>query len=133
MKNILCIFLFVNISVCSYSQQSTDSLPSVLNPEKKAEFKGGTNSWLRFLENNLNRSLLSSNGAPSGSYRTIANFLIDAEGKVSDIRIEVNPGYGAAEEVIRILKLTSKQWVPASDQGKPVPYRHKQSVTLLSN
>ncbi len=133
MKNIFCLFLFLCIGFCCYAQPAPDSLPSVLNPEKKAEFKGGLTGWLRFLENNLNRSLLLSHGAPVGSYRTIANFLIDTEGKVSDIRIEVNPGYGAAEEFIRILKLSNKQWVPAYDQGNPVPYRYKQSLTLLSN
>ena len=116
-----------------FAQSAGDSLPSVLNPEKRAEFKGGINGWISFLETNLNRDLLSSTGAPSGSYRVLGNFLVDSLGKVSDIRIEVDPGYGAAEEFIRVLKLSSKKWIPAVDHGKAVPYRHKQSLTLLRN
>lgn len=113
--------------------QATDSLPSVLNPEKKAEFKGGINGWLRFLETSLDRDMIYRSGAPNGSYRVLGNFLVDTLGKVSDIRIEVDPGFGAAEEYKRVLNLSSKKWTPAYDNGRPVPFRHKQSITLLKN
>lgn len=129
------LFFLLLVCICIHGNTQTlqDSLPSVLHPEKKAEFKGGANGWVSFLQSKINPSLLSAAGAPVGAYRTLANFLIDSLGQVSDIRIEVNPGYGAADELIRILKLSSKKWIPAYDQGKPVAYRNKQSLTLLSN
>ncbi|MES2004395.1 MAG: hypothetical protein V4450_07730 [Bacteroidota bacterium] len=133
MKYFFFPFLLICLGTSSYAQTKQDSLPSVLNPEKIAEFKGGVNGWTDFLQRTLNPSLLSAAGAPAGAYRTIANFLVDSLGNVSDIRIEVNPGYGAAEEFIRVLKLSNKKWVPAYDHSKRVAYRHKQSLTLLSN
>lgn len=133
MKKMLLCLLFLCVSMYGVTQTSKDSMPSVLNPEKKAEFKGGVNGWVNFLQSKINPSLLSAAGAPVGAYRTLANFLIDSLGQVSDIRIEVDPGFGAAEELVRILKLSSKKWIPAYDQGRPVPYRQKQSLTLLSN
>lgn len=132
MKNKLIFsFVFVFAAIFSYGQ-TTDSLPSVLKPEKTAEFKGGLSGWSRFLEKNLDPDLLRKNGAPAGRYMVIGNFLVDSLGKVSDIRIVKDPGYGAADEFIRILKLSSKNWIPAQDQGKPVPYRHMQSLTLIN-
>ena|ERR1700752_791259 len=129
----LLFFILFGCSVKMYAQANTDSLPSILNPEKKAEFKGGINGWIRFLESNLDRDLLSRSSAPSGAYKVLGNFLVDSTGAVSDIRIEVDPGYGAAEEFKRVLKLSSKKWIPAYNEGKAVPYRHKQALTLLKN
>jgi hypothetical protein len=128
-------FLFLLIALCSvsaagYSQSSRDSLPSVLNPEKRAEFKGGINGWNKFLESNLDRNLLERKGAPSGSYRVSGNFLVDAAGNIADIRVETDPGYGAAEEFIRVMKRSSGKWIPATDKGVAVPFRHRQALTL---
>jgi hypothetical protein len=133
MRNTLCLFLLIGlctISVAGYSQAAQDSLPSVLNPEKKAEFKGGVGGWIKFLESNLNRDLLERQSAPTGSYRVTGNFLVDAAGNVSDIRIQADPGYGTAAEYIRVLKLSSGKWIPATDKGITVPFRHVQSLTL---
>jgi protein TonB len=80
---------------------------------------------------NLDRGLLQKKDAPSGKYTVTSEFTIDSAGAVTDIKIITDPGYGTAEEFIRILKLSSKQWVPAFDKGKNVAYRHKQSLTLF--
>ncbi|MEO7530993.1 MAG: hypothetical protein ABIS69_06265 [Sediminibacterium sp.] len=134
MKNklLLLTFLLLMTIANSYGQE-LDSLPSVLNPEKKAAFTNGMNGWIKFLESSLDHGLLYKMQAPRGSYRVLGNFLIDTLGNVSDIRIEKDPGYGAATEFKRVIKLSSGKWVPAYDNGKAVPFRQKQSLTLLQN
>lgn len=130
MKGFLFLTSMILITSLSTSGQGvTDSFP-ITKPEKIAEFKGGVNGWLTFLQNNLDRELLPKAGAPNGTYRAIANFIIDSLGRVSDINIEADPGYGTAEELKRILNLSSGKWVPAFDKGKNVSYRKKQSLTL---
>lgn len=135
MKNklLLLVLLTVCMTGIKLYGQETDSLPSVLNPEKKAEFTGGLNGWVKFLEKNLDRDLMYRKSAPRGAYKVNGSFLVDTLGQVSDIRIEKDPGYGAAAEFIRVIKLSSKKWIPAYDNGKAVPFRHKQSLTLLQN
>ncbi len=135
MKNKLLLLFIVTMfltAVKTYAQDTKDSVAAVANPEKRAEFKGGLNAWSKFLETNLDRNLLTRQGAPGGRYTVIGNFLIDSEGAIHDIQIERDPGYGTAAEFTRILKLSSKNWSPAFDKGKPVPYRHKQSLTFVN-
>ncbi|NCI47494.1 energy transducer TonB [Sediminibacterium soli] len=131
-KSILLLCFACSVAVTTLQAQTpADSITVVSNPEKKAEFKGGVNGWIRFLESTLDRNLLEKNNAPSGSYRVIGNFIVDRDGSVKDIRIEEDPGYGAADEYKRVLLLSSKKWIPASDKGIAVAYRHKQSLTLI--
>lgn len=125
------LFLFITLiqGVIVHAQSATDSA-TIFKPEKLPEFKGGINGWTGFLQNNLDRDLLQRAGAPAGKYKVIASFIVDSVGKVSDIIIETDPGYGTAAEMKRILTLSSKKWVPAFDKGRPISYRTKQSLTL---
>ncbi len=51
-------------------------------------------------------------------------FVVETDGSVTDIKAIAPPnrklGYGLEEEVIRIMKLTSTKWKPATRMGKPV-------------
>jgi protein TonB len=127
-------FLFLSIAIFTgdaAAQTGTDSSVTIAKPEKTPEFKGGPNGWTRFLEKNLNRDVIA-NLSSGKKYKVVANFLVDADGSVKDIQIEDDPGGGTADELKRILKLSSKQWVPAYDKGQPIAYRHKQSLTLTN-
>jgi len=114
----------------TYGQTTLDSV-SVFKPEKYPAYKTGLNGWTDFLVRNLDRDLPAKNGAPSGKHTVVASFLVDSVGKISDIQIEKDPGYGMADEMKRMIRLTDKKWIPASANGKPVSYRHKQSLTFV--
>jgi protein TonB len=135
MKRFLFLFLVVVFlsSAEASAQNVPDSIATVTNPDKKPEFKDGLRAWTFFLERNLDRDLLSKNGAPKGSYRVTASFVIDIDGSVKDIVIENDPGYGTAKEMKRIIGLSDKRWTTALLDNKPVAFRHKQSVTFLIN
>ncbi|TDO28859.1 energy transducer TonB [Sediminibacterium goheungense] len=94
-----------------------------------AEFPGGIKEWQRFLERNLNSDLPTENGAPTGVYTVTVSFVVDTEGKVSDVKAENDPGYGTKDEAIRVIKRGPK-WIPANQNGRPVVYRHKQMITF---
>lgn len=94
------------------------------------KFKGGATAWAKFLQDNLNRNLPIDKGAPPGKYTAILSFMVDAKGKLSNIKAENNPGYGIAKESVRVMKL-SPNWIPASKQGKPIVYKHKQTITFM--
>lgn len=110
----------------SKEDELTDRFVSVQIP---AEFLGGLQGWTRYLEKNLNSDIPIENGAPPSQYTVIVTFIVDKEGKVSDVKAENDPGYGTKEEAIRVIK-RGPNWIPANQNGKLVVYRHKQAITF---
>ncbi|MBG9376197.1 energy transducer TonB [Panacibacter sp. DH6] len=98
----------------------------------EARYPGGLKEWSKFLERNLNTELPVENGAPVGQYTVVLSFIVDAEGNISDIAALNDPGFGTAQEAIKVIK-RSKQWVPAIQNGRNVIYRQKQSITFVVN
>lgn len=97
---------------------------------KEASFPGGKEAWKIFLVRNLKADVPTKNGAKANrNYRVVVSFMVDKNGKLSQFKAENNPGYGTAEEVIRLLK-TSPTWEPATKDGKPVKYKQRQQVTF---
>jgi len=96
----------------------------------EASFPGGDQAWRKFLEKNLNAQVAADNGAPIGIYTVIAQFIVDKEGNVTDIKALTNYGYGLEKEVLRALKLQT-HWSPAMQNGEPVKAYRKQPVTFV--
>jgi protein TonB len=94
-----------------------------------AQFPDGIQGWTRYLERNLNSDIPVENGAPPSQYTVIVTFLVDKDGRVSDVKAENDPGYGTKEEAIRVIK-KGPNWIPANQNGKLVVYRHKQAITF---
>ncbi|HCL06234.1 MAG TPA: energy transducer TonB [Chitinophagaceae bacterium] len=94
-----------------------------------AEFPGGIKEWQRFLERNLNSEPPTENGAPVGVYTVVVTFIVDIDGKVSDVKAESDPGYGTKDEAIRVIR-KGPNWKPANQNGRAVKYRHKQAITF---
>ena len=86
--------------------------------------------WRKFLEKNLNPNTPVDNGAPVGLYTVMVQFVVDKEGKVSDIKALTQIGYGMEQEVIRIMR-QSGAWEPAMVGGEPVAAYRKQPVIFM--
>lgn len=97
--------------------------------EIETSFNG---NWIRFLERNLNPNVPADNGAPVGKYTVLIQFVIDQEGKVSEIKALTNMGYGMEQEAIRVLKKADK-WNPAIQNGRQVKTYRRQPITFLIN
>ena len=98
----------------------------------EAEFPGGLVAWKRFLERNLNQSVPYQHGAPAGRYTVMLSFEVDKEGAIRDVKAENNPGYGTAEEAIRVLK-KGPNFIPFQYNGRIVAYRGNQAITFVVN
>lgn len=97
--------------------------------EIEAEFPGGIKAWRDFLVKKLNPLVPSDKGAKPGLYTVIVRFIVSKEGNLSDIVAEVNPGFGTAEEVIRVMKLSPK-WVAGVQNGVKVNSVKRQPLTF---
>lgn len=95
-----------------------------------AEFPGGHEAWNRYLERNLNRDLPIENGAPAGKYVVVVSFIVDKQGNISQVRAENDPGYGTAEEAVRIIA-KGPNWKPAIQNGRNVIFRNKQNIIFM--
>lgn len=95
----------------------------------QAKFPGGDQEWRRYLERSLNRDLPVENGAPPGNYTVVVSFLVDKDGSISEVKAENSPGYGTAEEAVRVIRKGPK-WIPAVQNGRNVIYRQRQSITF---
>ena len=98
--------------------------------QKLAEFPGGQNGWISYLERTLDRDLPVRRGAPVGTYSVIVSFLVDEQGNITNVKAENNPGYGTMEEAVRVLK-NGPKWVPATQNGKNVIYRQRQTIVFM--
>jgi periplasmic protein TonB len=97
--------------------------------EIEASFSGG-DAWRHFLEKNVNAAVPVDKKAPPGTYTVIVQFIVDKEGKVSDIKPLTKHGYGMEEEVVRILR-KAPRWEPAVQDGRKVRAYRKQPVTFM--
>ncbi|HNU88485.1 MAG TPA: energy transducer TonB [Ferruginibacter sp.] len=98
--------------------------------ESEASFPGGLHGWRAYLITKLNPNIPVDNGAPSGKYTVIVQFVVSKDGAVSNIKALTDLGYGMEEEVVRIIE-RSGNWKPALQNGRPVNAYRKQPVTFV--
>jgi protein TonB len=96
----------------------------------QAQFPGGVSAWRRYLERNLRSELPLENGASAGYYTVTVSFIVDRNGNISEVVAENDPGFGTADEAIRVIKKGPK-WEPAIQNGNNVTYRQKQKITFV--
>jgi beta-lactamase regulating signal transducer with metallopeptidase domain len=110
--------------------ESGKSMPVYGKVEVEASFPGGVKAWETFLQRNLNAAIPVEKGAPAGRYTIYAQFIVDKDGNISDLKTLTNHGFGMEKEVLRVLRLTNK-WMPAHQGGKTVKAYRKQPITFV--
>ncbi len=88
--------------------------------EEMPVFPGGEGALLRFLTANLNYPPQATQQKQQA--QVLCRFIINKDGKVSDIEIIESGGEFLDEEVVRVLKLMP-QWEAGRRKGKPVKVR----------
>jgi protein TonB len=97
--------------------------------EIEASFPGGDSKWRQYLERTLNANTPVDNGAAEGTYSVVVQFVVDKEGKISDVRPLTNHGYGMEQEAVRVIQKGPK-WNPAQQNGRQVKAYRKQPITF---
>lgn len=98
--------------------------------ENEAEFPGGHQAWVRYLQQHLNPNAPFDNGAPNGTYQVIVKFVVSKDGTISDVSGETKFGYGMEEEAVKIIKRGPK-WKPALQNGRNVNAYRRQPITFV--
>lgn len=95
--------------------------------QKEAMFPGGSKGWSTYLGSTIRSEVAAKHKAPPGRYTVTVAFMVDVNGKVRDVYALNDPGYGTAQEAVRVIK-NGPDWLPAIQNDKPVIYRQKQNI-----
>lgn len=90
-------------------------------------YVGGKAAWLVYLKSNLKIAVPLQNGAMPGPYLVTIAFLVHPDSTTSDFKIVRDPGYGAGQEALRVVKGSGK-WVPGMKGNKIVTFAQLQDV-----
>lgn len=93
-----------------------------------AKYKNGANDWANYCQHNLNTPARLQNVLKAGDHAVIVCFLINKEGKTGDIYLYQSCEWSGDAEVLRLIA-DSPTWQPATQDGVPVIYRQKQTLT----
>lgn len=96
-----------------------------------AEYKGGVTALVAFLNENIKYPAEAKAAGVSG--RVIVSFTIGADGSVSDVKVRKGVNEALDAEAVRVVKLTSGQWEPASNDGVPVATVYTLPVSFKTN
>jgi protein TonB len=89
--------------------------------EAMPEPAGGAVAWSNFLQKNLRFPVVAQEQGVSG--RVIMSFVIEKDGRLSNITVERGVGFGLDDEALRVLKL-AKPWKPGMQNGQPVRVKY---------
>lgn len=81
------------------------------------------------LMQNLDASIPAKNKALDGIYTVTISFLIDDNGKVSDVKALDDPGFGTGKEAVRVIA-QGPDWIPATQNGHKVIFANKQKIAF---
>jgi periplasmic protein TonB len=109
------------------SKQYLDTAKSMV--ELSPSFKG---NWREFLEANLIYPARAFNKGVQGT--VVIDFIVEVDGTVTNL--EVAPSSPQknkflVREAIRVLYLTTRNWIPGYQNGKKVRTYHEQSITFV--
>lgn len=94
--------------------------------EVESEYPGGAAAWVRFLQRNLQYPEEAQDNEVQG--QVVVKFIVDKEGKVSDVEAISGPGE-LRNEAVRVIK-KSGVWIPGIQNGRNVSSYKSQAINF---
>lgn len=121
---------FPSDSIGGKTPDSVQNIVPFVSKMVNASFPGGDVAWKKYLERYLDSETAINHNAPAGVYKVIVVFMVNTQGKISDVKAETNFGYGMEAEAIRVIK-KGPDWVPASQNDEKLNVYRRQPVTFI--
>ena len=105
-----------SVEQTTISNDTTEQIYMVV--EQMPEFPGGMGELMTYLGENIKYPSKAKENQWEG--RTICQFVVEKDGSISDVEVvrSVHPSLDA--ESVRVVKLMSGKWTPATEREKPV-------------
>lgn len=110
-----------------YNDQAVEAAYNDMNHIVRPVFSAG--NWNNYIAGKVNQTVPKRNGAPPGKYEVAASWIIDQKGKIRNISITADPGYGMSKELTRIVK-SSPNWISATQNGVPIAAQMSYKFTF---
>jgi N-acetylmuramoyl-L-alanine amidase len=98
--------------------------------ENEAEFIGGKDAWIKYLQKNLNASIPVSENWKPGKYVVLVKFIVEKDGSLTEVTTENYKKSKTAAACISLLK-NSPKWKPAIQNGNIVASYKIQPITFI--
>ena|ERR1041385_5558892 len=132
MKKLSIIFSLLLIAVTfSFAQTTTPAKTQATKTDVKTEagpvytkvdhmpsFPGGEEELARFFSKNIQYPKEALDNKIEGT--VYVTFVVDINGKISNVQMLKRMAYGMDQEAMRVVKLMP-DWTPGHQDGKPVP------------
>jgi hypothetical protein len=89
-------------------------------------------TWRRHLESRLGEPTINAmkDGIQSGKYTVNVRFVVEKDGRISDVKALNDPGYGLARSAVKVLQ-TGPKWTAAERNGKKVRSYYTQPISFF--
>ncbi|MBC7642727.1 MAG: energy transducer TonB [Flavobacterium sp.] len=114
-----------NINVV-IAKQSPNDVFTTKNLDKQPSFPNGMDKFYSYVGNNFKNPDI-------GEEQTITvrvSFVVEKDGSMSNIKVADDPGYGLADEAIRVLKSIKTRWSPGILDGEPVRTAYNLPISV---
>jgi len=136
MRKLFFFFALVSFQFV-FSQEPTVAVPldedtksEILNAssvEKKPEYPGGIGEFYKHVASNF---IVPTHKDFYGG-KIYVSFVVEKDGTLTDIKVLRHPGFGTADEAIRVLK-SAKTWQPAEQNGKKVRCQYMLPISIMA-
>lgn len=109
-------------------EEDDDKIFFSVEEEATVDIKTWINHLRRYLEPVIEN--VTDKGLAPGKYTINIRFLVERDGSITDVNALSDPGFGLAEEAIRVVK-KGPQWSPGKQNGRNVRSYHTQPITFL--
>jgi TonB family protein len=107
---------------------NTNLQSAYIQYEQMPQFPGGEKAMIKFIKSNLKYPDIARKIGASGT--VIINFVVESDGKISNIKVIRGIGSGCDEEAVRIIKLMP-DWIPGKNCGKAVSVGYTVPVRFV--
>ena len=109
------------------TEDAQDNSFTICGPDASIDLK----EWQKYLHDNLVLDSISVDTIPAGTYITFIQFVIDERGKITDVSITKDSGYGLGQRTANVISQYKGRWKPAQGNEYPVKSYRRQPVTFI--
>jgi protein TonB len=99
----------------------------------KIEINAGTNTqdWFCYTKESTVLPDSLAKTIPAGTYKVLISFIVNTDGKLSDVKADNDPGYGLAGRALKIFSGYKGKWTPANQCGRSVKSYEKRPIIFV--
>ncbi len=135
MKKISFFFIFLAFQLLTIpsanaqepANKNDNSIYNTAGIEVKPDYPGGINEFYKFVGKNY--KVPNVQGL---SGKIFVSFVVEKNGKLTDIKVIRDIGYDTGKEAIRILK-KCKKWSPGEQNGQKVRVLYSLPINIVAN